>query len=136
MDPKQQELQRLLVQIENLNREREGIEGQINVIDLGISEAENTINTLNALKETRVGEEILAPLGSNTFIKAKISDNEKSLVGVGADTFIEKNTSDAIEALRARIEELLAKSSEFKKASHDLGNKIMELNKRAEGMVS
>lgn len=136
MDPKQQELQQLLMLAENLNQQKGAIGEQINLVDSHISEAENTINTLNALKETKVGAEILVPLGVNTFIKAELKDNEKSLVGIGADTFIEKGTPNAIKTLRARIEELTAKSAELKNASYNLENKIIELNKKAEKVVA
>ena len=48
----------------------------------------------------------LVPMGMGTFVKAKISSNEKLILNIGAGAAIEKDKDSAINFLEARIKEL------------------------------
>jgi prefoldin alpha subunit len=48
----------------------------------------------------------LVPMGMGTFVKAKISSNEKLILNIGAGTAIEKDKGSAVNYLEARIKEL------------------------------
>lgn len=48
----------------------------------------------------------LIPMGMGTFVKAKISSNEKLILNIGAGAAIEKDKDSAINFLEARIKEL------------------------------
>jgi len=48
----------------------------------------------------------LVPLGMGSFVKAKISSNEKLILNLGAGTAIEKDKDSTINFLEARIKEL------------------------------
>ena len=46
------------------------------------------------------------PVGGNSFVFAKVADNQKALVGVGSGVTVEKPLDEAIKTLEARINEL------------------------------
>jgi prefoldin alpha subunit len=45
-------------------------------------------------------------VGGNSFVFAKVSDNQKALVGVGSGVTVEKPLGEAIKTLETRINEL------------------------------
>jgi len=76
---------------------------QLNLILNKIEELEHT---KEGLKELEKNEELNFSLGSEVYIKGKIIDKKKVLVGIGANIFIEKTFEEAIQLLNERKKEL------------------------------
>jgi prefoldin alpha subunit len=70
-----------------------------------ISEATSAIESIKSLGE-KSELNTLVPLGLGSFVKAKISANEKFILNIGAGTAIEKDKNSAINFLESRIKEL------------------------------
>jgi prefoldin alpha subunit len=51
-------------------------------------------------------EELLVPIGSGTFLRGRLTDDEKVLVNVGANVVIEKTIEEARETLQNQIEQV------------------------------
>ena len=50
-------------------------------------------NSLNYLKESAEGKEILVPLTSSLYVPGRMADNNCVMIEAGAGYFIEKNTT-------------------------------------------
>ena len=59
------------------------------------------------MNKAEVGEEILVPIGSGSFIHGKLASKEKVVLNVGAGVSIEKTASEAKEILLIRKAEVL-----------------------------
>ena len=68
----------------------------------------DTKNAINSLKEMDEKKEYkaLTPLGMGTFVKSKISSDDKIVLNVGAGIAIEKDRDSAINFLESRIKEI------------------------------
>ncbi len=64
------------------------------------------ISTLEGTKGKPGETETLVPIGSGSFVKAKLADAEKVIIGVGAGVCIEKPIEDSMKDLRLRSSEL------------------------------
>jgi len=62
--------------------------------------------TLKNYSNSENGDDILVPVGGNTFIFAKVSDSKKVLRGVGNELVLEQNMETALERITAHIEEI------------------------------
>ena len=52
------------------------------------------------------GDDTLVPVGAGSYIRMKITDSKKLVMGVGAGAAIEKDVSSSVEELKGRINEL------------------------------
>ena len=101
----EEQAQQLMYQIQmlenyltELSRKEESLYGMLRESTLAIE----SIKSLGEKHELIT----LVPLGMGSFVKAKISSNEKLILNIGAGTAIAKDKSSAINFLEARIKEL------------------------------
>ncbi len=64
------------------------------------------LSTLEGTKGKPGETETLVPIGSGSFVKARLADAEKVIIGVGAGVCIEKPIEDSMKDLRLRSSEL------------------------------
>jgi len=70
-----------------------------------IREATSAIESIKSLGEKQEST-TLVPIGMGSFVKAKISGNEKLILNLGAGTAVEKDKNSAINFLESRVKEL------------------------------
>lgn len=97
-----QQLMYQMQQLENyfteLSRKEESLYGMVR-------EATSAVETIKSLGEKHELT-TLVPIGMGSFVKAKISSDDKFILNLGAGTAIEKDKNSAINFLEARIKEL------------------------------
>ncbi len=73
-----------------------------------VSVLRDTKSAIDSLKEMSEKKEYntLVPLGMGTFVKSKISSEDKIVLNVGAGIAIEKDKDSAINFLESRIKEI------------------------------
>ena len=81
-----------------LSRKEESLYGMIREA----SSAVESIKSLGKKQETTT----LVPIGMGSFVKAKISSDEKFILNLGAGTAIQKDKNSAINFLESRIKEI------------------------------
>ena len=64
------------------------------------------MTTIENIRKGEGKEEILVPVGSRTFIKAKLVDPNKVIIHLGADVAAEKTLDDAQKLLEERLGEV------------------------------
>lgn len=89
-----------------LNMQAQMISEQLNRIDSGLMEIEYLKNNLDEISSAKENTEILAPISSGIFGKAKLEKNNKLLVNVGNGIVVEKTISETKELLDERITEM------------------------------
>jgi len=67
-------------------------------------EATSAIESIKSLSKSE--SESLVPIGMGTFVKAKISPQDKIVLNIGAGVSLEKDSASAINFLESRIKEL------------------------------
>ncbi|MGC8816823.1 MAG: prefoldin subunit alpha [Candidatus Hadarchaeum sp.] len=101
-----EKLQRLLAEMNDGQAVVELLRQQASALAGSLSELNMTVGALKSLKELQPSADILVPLGSDTFIPAKLISAERVLVGLGADVMVERTVEEAIKFLEARIAEV------------------------------
>ena len=132
---KQQELKRILVEMENYRRRLEAISGQSKLVEGSIQELNSTINALNSLKESNPGTEILVPLGSDSFIRAELKDTERVITGIGGGVSVENRIEDAKKFLEKRREKMNRDMEKLQKTATETNRRLVELNSRYETLI-
>jgi prefoldin alpha subunit len=70
-----------------------------------LREAKAAIESIKSLGQ-KPDSETLVPVGMGTFVKTKISSNDKVVLNIGAGISLEKDSTSAINYLEARIKEI------------------------------
>lgn len=121
-------IEQLKQQVENMNRQRQ-------MIMISLEEHMRARLTLGENSKETSDHEILVPLGANTFMYAKTTNNEKVLIGIGADVVIEDTVPSAMEKLDTTIKLLEDTDKRIATRITDMENQIIELNSGVEQAV-
>ncbi len=88
-----------------------------------LREAAAAIESIRSLSQ-KSDSEALVPIGMGTFVKAKISSNDKFVLNIGAGISLEKDSTSAINYLEARIKEIEMAIKDTSAKKHDAAAKL------------
>ncbi len=88
-----------------------------------LREAAAAIESIRSLSQ-KSDSEALVPIGMGTFVKAKISSNDKFILNIGAGISLEKDSTSAINYLEARIKEIEMAIKDTSAKKHDAAGKL------------
>lgn len=100
------ELSKYIVELQILEKASETLQARIGLVNASISELRMANTTMEGLKNEETGAIILVPIGGGSYLKTKIEDAERLIVGIGAEVAVEKTLREAQEDVGTRILEL------------------------------
>lgn len=104
---KQEDIVRqLATEIRILEGSAGALQSRLDIVRAAISEITLAHNTLEGFKTLQEGEDTLIPIGAGSYIRMKIADSKKLVMGVGAGAAIEKDVDSSVEELKGRLQEL------------------------------
>ena len=109
----EEEVRRLLAAYEQYQAQADGISHQLGLSQIAAQGLESALAAVDALGEAEVGQEILVPIGSGSFIHGKLASKENVILNVGAGVSIEKRSEEAVEILKSRKNEVLEGSKKL-----------------------
>lgn len=101
-----EEMRQLLVEIRFLEGSARVLQSRLDIVTAALSETLTAIQTLEGAKGQPDSSEVMIPIGSGSFVKARLSDPGNIIIGVGAGVCVEKSVEDSIKDLRLRSSEL------------------------------
>lgn len=104
----------------------EAIARQLGLTQLTAEGLERALKAVEAMETAEEGTEMLVPIGSGSFIHAKLASKEKVVLNVGAGVNIEKTPAEAKESLKIRKAEVAEGS---KKLNEMLGKIDQEMQR-------
>lgn len=131
----QQELQKIMYQADVYKQQIGSLNEQINMVDVTIKGMESTIEALTSLNKTKIGTEILVPLGSNCFARGKLADDKNVIVSIGAGVSVEKSIPDAVKFFDKHLEQLNTALAKMQKKSAEIEKNLIQLNAAGEKLV-
>lgn len=82
------------------------LQSRLNIVRSAINEVNLAHATLEGLTKLQDGDDALVPVGAGSYVRMKIADSKKLVMGVGAGTAMEKDVASSIDELKSRILEL------------------------------
>ncbi len=117
----EEELRTLFGQLESLRQ-------QITAIDSTILDLATVLETLDYIKNQGKDKVVLVPIGAGNFIRAKVVDTEKIIMGVGGRLSVEADIEEAKKMISERITTL-------EQLRLDLRRKLEEINARISEII-
>jgi prefoldin alpha subunit len=116
----EEEIRRLLAAYQQYQAQAEAIAQQLGLTQMTVQGLDRAILAIDALDSASDGQEMLVPIGSGSFVFAKLASIERVVLNVGAGVSIEKPAPEAKEALKVRKAEV----AEAAKKLSEMLNKI------------
>ena len=100
------QMRQILVEIRFLENSARVLQSRLDIVTAALSETLTAISTLEGTRGKSADTETLLPIGSGSFVKARLADAQSIVIGVGAEVCIEKHLEDSMKDLRLRSSEL------------------------------
>lgn len=117
-------LRRLVMELQMLQETADAIQQRISLTYSAINELQVAHNTLEGIKKEKKKSSLLVPIGGGSYIKGKLEDSEKLIVGIGANVAVEKTITEAQEAFQTRLLRLEQARNSLQKQLEEIATKI------------
>jgi prefoldin alpha subunit len=104
--PSEQQVRESYMMLESAKAQLEGLAKQQELIQLAVEEHVRARETIKEVAKGGTGDEVLIPLGADSYIHARISDNKDAIVGVGSGISIRRSPEEAEKILDTKIDDL------------------------------
>lgn len=106
MSEDEETIRRLVMELQILQGTGESIQTRIGLTNAAIKELQIATYTIEGLKNERKGSSLLVPIGGGSYVKAKVEDSERLIVGIGANIATEKSIDDGQKGFQTRVLQL------------------------------
>jgi prefoldin alpha subunit len=100
------ELRKLSVEMRFLEQTAETLQQRMGMMNAAITDLTYANMTLEGIEQEKENAELLVPIGGNSYIKVKLANPDKVVVGMGAGVSIEKTLPEAKATVKERLDEL------------------------------
>jgi prefoldin alpha subunit len=119
-----------------LEQTADTLQQRIGMVNAAITDLTYANMTLDGIAAEKENAELLVPIGGNTYVKAKIADTNKIIVGVGAGVSVEKTLPDAKVTLKERLDELEKTMNAAQQQFSQVAERINSGRSRLESMLA
>jgi prefoldin, archaeal alpha subunit/eukaryotic subunit 5 len=89
-----------------LEQTAEALQQRISMVNAAIADLTYANATLDGIEKEKENAEMLVPIGGSSYVKVKLADPDKVIVGMGSGVSVEKSLTDAKVTLKERLDEL------------------------------
>lgn len=105
--PREEDIVRqLATEIRILEGSIGALQSRLDIVRAAINEVTLAFNTLDGLRKLQEGDSTLVPVGAGSYVRMKIADSKKLVMGIGAGAAMEKDVESSVGELKGRLEEL------------------------------
>ena len=133
--PTEQELRDNYVMMETAKAQLEGLAKQQELVQLAVEEHVRARETIKQMAKGIPGDEILVPLGADSYIHAKISENRDAIVGVGSGASIKRKPDEAEKILDLKIDDLSRAFKSISDKAAETEALVQELTQRVQDQM-
>jgi prefoldin alpha subunit len=101
-----EEFQKSLVQLRVYEGSARALQARLEIVNAALNEFSLASTTLEGVKTQKSDEDALIPVGGGSYVRVKLSDISKIVMGVGAGVAVEKPIEDSITEIKERIADL------------------------------
>ena len=102
----EEELRKLSVEMRFLEQTAETLQQRMSMMNAAITDLIYANMTLEGIEQEKKNAELLVPIGGSSYLKVKLANPDKVVVGMGAGVSIEKTLPEAKAIVKERLEEL------------------------------
>ena len=132
----QAEMQSLLLKLQQYQAQAEQTSQELLFVRQAISEHDKAIETITQLKKMKAGDELIVPIGANSYIYVTLSSSDKIIARVGGGVSAEKDPDSSIEYLNGMKGELENSQREMTGIMQNIEREAQKLQARVQELQS
>lgn len=101
-----EDFQKSLVQLRVYEGSARALQARLEIVNAALNEFSLASTTLEGVKTQKTDEDALIPVGGGSYVRVKLSDISKIVMGVGAGVAVEKPIEDSVNEIKERIADL------------------------------
>ena len=98
-----EDFQKSLMQLRVYEGSARALQARLEMVNAALNEFSLASTTLEGVKTQKSDEDALIPVGGGSYVRVKLSDISKIVMGVGAGVAVEKPIQDSINEIKERI---------------------------------
>ena len=102
----EEELRRLSMEMRYLEQTADALQQRISMVNAALTDINYANMTLDGIEKEKENSEMLIPIGGSSYVKVKLADTNKIIVGMGSGVSVEKTLPEAKMLLKERLDEL------------------------------
>jgi len=91
----EEEIRKLSVEMRLLEQTAETLQSRINVLNATMTDLTYANMTLDGVEKEKEDAELLVPIGGSSYVRVKLANPDKVVVGMGAGVSVEKSLPEA-----------------------------------------
>jgi len=132
----EEELRRLTVEMRLLEQTAEALQSRANMINAVTTDLSYARMTLEGLEKESEKSELLVPIGGTSYVRARLENPDKIIVGMGAGVSVEKTREEAKEIIKKRLEDLEKTRTSIQQQFTQVAEKINMDREKADALVA
>ncbi len=132
----EEELRRLSVEMRYLEQTADALQQRLSMVNAAITDLNYANMTLDGIETQKENAEMLVPIGGSSYVKVKLADSNKVIVGMGAGVSVEKTLPEARATLKERLDELAKTMNSAQQQFSQVAERINSGRGRLESLLS
>lgn len=131
----ERQLRQDYAELEAAKAQLEGLAKQQQLIQLAVEEHVRARETIKEMAAKEPGDELLVPIGADSYIRAKISNDRSAVVGVGSAVSINRTSEEAEKILDSKIDDLSRAFKSITDRAAQMEAMIQELSEKVQSQI-
>jgi prefoldin alpha subunit len=131
----EEELRKLSIEMRYLEQTAEALQQRINMVNAAITDISYANMTLDGIESEKENAELFVPIGGSSYVKVKLADSNKIIVGLGSGVSIEKSLLEAKVTLKERLDELEKTMNSAQQQFNQVAERINSGRSRLENLL-
>jgi prefoldin alpha subunit len=132
----EEELRRLSMEMRYLEQTADALQQRISMVNAALTDINYANMTLDGIEKEKESSEMLVPIGGSSYIKVKLADTDKVIIGLGSSVSVEKTLPEAKAALKERLDELEKTMHSAQQQLSQVAERINSGRSRLESMLA
>ena len=132
----EEELRKLSVEMRFLEQTASTLQQRISMMNAAMSDLTYANMTLEGMEQEKENSELLVPIGGSVYIKVKLANTDKVVVGMGAGVSVEKTVPEAKTIVKERLGELEKTMRSAQQQFAQVGQRINAGRNRLESLIA
>ncbi|MCW4010149.1 MAG: prefoldin subunit alpha [Candidatus Bathyarchaeota archaeon] len=130
------EVRKLSMQLRYFEQTAESLQQRLSMLNAALTDLTYANMTLESVETEKENAEMLVPIGGSSYIRVKLADPNKVVVGMGAGVSMEKDLPEAKAIVKQRLDELEHTRQQAQQQLTQVVDRINQDRSRMESLLS
>ncbi|HVP15878.1 MAG TPA: prefoldin subunit alpha [candidate division Zixibacteria bacterium] len=132
----EEEIRKISVELRMLEQTAEALQSRLSMLNAVTQDLTYANMTLESLEKEKENSELLVPIGGTSYIRARLDNPDKIIVGIGAGVSVEKTRQEAKDVIKKRLEDLEKARTSTQQQFAQVAERINEDRERFEDLAA